>query len=282
MYSNFPTIKEKPNPLQNMVEKYNKTLNEIENNGNNSNNMDRALVENFFDIKKQVANIYNGMRNNSLPLGSPDNTKTPHSPHTPNQSRPPPPSSNPGSIFLSDMYNGYNGPNDTSNRSLSGNDYAVRNTIVPNPLAQQQQFQRMQRQQQQQNANPMFAKRCINSSFSNALNQSQFRDNSDVIMMQTDNGNMVPINNANVYDRSAAQQCKPAFDHNMMGIDEQPTWQSMPILTTVTKQQYQQNVDQEMARQNQVREMAPNPWSNNPLNNPANPVWKPVQNKYMD
>lgn len=277
MYSNFPSIKEKKNPLQNILSKYNSTINEIE----QDSGSDRALVDNFFEIKKQVANIYNSMRDNSPPLASPGNTITPYVPNNVNYGNTQPKTMGP--IFLSDMYNGFNGPNDTSNRSMSGNDYAVRNEIIPNPLAQQQQFQRMQQRNnpnlQHSGKGTMFAKRCINSSFSNALNQNQFRSDSDVVMMQADNGSLVPINNAYVYDRAATQGCKPAFDAQMMR-NEEYTQQDFPILKSVTKQQYQQNIAQEMARQNQVREQ--NPWSNNPLNNPANPIWKPVQSKYMD
>ena len=280
MYTNFPTTKSSEKaPLQSIVEKYNTTLNEIENDNNPTT--ERALVDNFFDIKKQVADIYNSMRNNSPPLMTPGNTITPY---VPPQALAAAARNTVGPIFLSDMYNGYNGPNDTSLRTLTGNDYAVRNEIVPNPLAQQQQFQRMQQRNNpnfapQQGA--MFAKRCINSSFINDVNQSQFRSDSDVIMMQADNGSLVPINNANVYDRAATQMCKPAYDHNYFQ-NEVYTPENMPVLKSVTKQQYQQNLAQEMARQNEVRDLTLNPWSNNPLNNPANPIWKPVSSKYVD
>lgn len=277
MYNNFPTIKSpEKNPLQSIVEKYNTTLNEIESDRNPS--VDRALVDNFFDIKKQVSDIYNSMRNNSPPLMTPGNTITPYIPPQALAAA----RNTVGPIFLSDMYNGYNGPNDKSLRTLTGNDYAVRNEIEPNPLAQQQQFQRMQ-QRNNPNVNaPMFAKRCINSSFSNALNQDQFRSDADVIMMQADNGSLVPINNANVYDRSGIPKCNQrAYDFANYQ-NEEYTQANMPVLKSVTKQQYQQNLAQEFARQNEVRDVTLNPWANNSLNNPANPIWKPVSSKYVD
>lgn len=275
MYTNFPSTKsQEKNPLQSIVEKYNTTLNEIENDTNPST--ERALVDNFFDIKKQVADIYNSMRNNGPPLMTPGNTITPYvSPQALTASK------SVGPIFLSDTYNGLNGPNDKSLRSLNGNDYAVRTEIVPNPLAQQQQFQRMQQRNNPNINASMFPKRCINSSFSNNVNQNQFRSGLDIVMMQADNGSLVPINNANVYDRSAAQSCKPAFDHNYFQ-DQEYTQQNIPLLKSVTKQEYQQNLAKEMSRQNEVRDITLNPWSNNPLNNPANPIWKPVSSKYMD
>jgi len=273
MYNNFPTIKTpEKNLLQSIVEKYNTTLNEIESDKNPS--VDRALVDNFFDIKKQVSDIYNSMRNNSPPLMTPGNTITPYIPPQALAAA----RNTVGPIFLSDMYNGYNGPNDKSLRTLTGNDYAVRNEIEPNPLAQQQQFQRMQ-QRNNPNVNaPMFAKRCINSSFSNALNQEQFRSDADVVMMQADNGSIVPINNANVYDRSGMPKCNQrAYDFANFQ-NEEYTQANMPVLKSVTKQQYQQNLAQEMARQNQARDVS----FYNPLNNPANPIWKPVSSKYVD
>lgn len=276
MYTNFPSTKSpEKNPLQSIVEKYNTTLNEIESDNNPS--VDRALVNNFFDIKKQVADIYNSMRNNGPPLMAPGNASPPYIPPQALAAA----AKTSGPIFLSDMYNGYNGPNDKSLRTLTGNDYAVRNEIEPNPLAQQQQFQRMQQRNNPNVMAPMFAKRCINSSFSNDINQNQFRSDADVVMMQADNGSLIPVNNANVYDRAATQICKPTFDQNFFQ-NEEYTQQNMPVLKSVTKQQYQQNLAREFARQNEVRDITLNPWSNNPLNNPANPIWKPVSSKYVD
>lgn len=276
MYNNFPSTKSptkspEKNPLQSIVQKYNTTLNEIE----SEDTVDRALVDEFFDIKKQVADIYNSMRNNGPPLMTPGNTMTPY---VPPQALAASNRSSVGPIFLSDMYNGYNGPNDNkSQRALVGNDYAVRNEIESNQFAQQQQFQRMQ-QRNNPNVNaPMFAKRCINSSFNNALNQNQFRSDADVVMMQADNGSLVPINNANVYDRSGLPRCNQAFDQNYIQ-NEEYNQQNMPMLKSVTKQQYQQNLAKEMARQNEVRDVTLNPWNNIS----TNPIWKPVSNKYVD
>jgi hypothetical protein len=276
MYTNFPLTKSPEKSLQSIVEKYNTTLNKIEN--DNSPADERALVDNFFDIKKQVADIYNSMRNNGPVLPTPGNTITPYIPPQALAAQ----HKKGNSIFVSDMYNGYNGPDSMATARSSGGDYVVRNEILPNPLAQQQQFQRMQ-----QRGNPvlqgqgaMFAQRCINSSFSNNVNQGQFRNDSNVVMMQTDAGSLVPINNAHIYDRAATESCKPAFDQKYFQ-NEQYTQQNMGMLKSVTKQEYQQNLAHEMARQNEVR-AASNPWSNNSLNNPANPIWKPVSSKYVD
>lgn len=254
MYTNFPTKKNKEvDPLQSIVNKYNITLNEID---NVNPSTERALVDEFFDIKKQAADVYNSMRNSGGVLQTPGNTIT----YMP---QPQPVYSSP--IFVSDMYNGFNGPpSKQMSRSDGGSDYAVRNEIAPNPLAQQQFFQRMQnRNNPNMSANsnaPMFAKRCINSSFTDS---QQFRDNSDVIMMQADNGSYVPINNAAVYDRSGGQSCASSYPNQM---NEVISWQNAPVLKSVTKQEYQQNIAREMARQNQVRENQ----------------WKPVSSKYMD
>lgn len=251
MYNNFPTKTNKEvNPLQSIVNKYNITLNEIDRDINPS--MERALVDEFFDIKKQAADMYNSMRNSGGVLETPGNTIT-------YMNQPQPVYSSP--IFVSDMYNGFNGPQPPKKMTY-GTDYAVRNEIGPNPLAQQQLFQRMQSRNNPNVNAPMFAKRCINSSFTDS---QQFRDNSDVIMMQADNGSYVPINNASVYDRSAIQTCASSYT-NQNPRNEELTWQNTPVLKSVTKQEYQQNIAREVARQNQVRENQ----------------WKPVSSKYMD
>lgn len=251
MYNNFPTKKNKEiNPLQSLVNQYNITLNEIDRDVNPST--ERALVDEFFDIKKQAADMYNSMRNSGGVLETPGNTIT----YMP---QPQPVYSSP--IFVSDMYNGFNGP--PVKKMMTGVDYAVRNEIGPNPLAQQQLFQRMQNRNNPNVNSVMFPKRCINSSFTDA---QQFRDNSDVIMMQADNGSYVPINNASVYDRSGSPTCASSYTNQNPMNSEELTWQNTPVLKSVTKQEYQQNIAREIARQNQVRENQ----------------WKPVSSKYMD
>jgi hypothetical protein len=250
MYTNFPTKKNKEdNPLQMIVNKYNTTLNEIDRDVNPST--ERALVDEFFDIKKQAADVYNSMRNSGGILETPGNTIT-------YMHQPQPVYSSP--IFVSDMYNGFNGP--APKKMISGVDYAVRNEIGPSPLAQQQLFQRMQSRNNPNVNAPMFAKRCINSTFTDS---QQFRDNSDVIMMQADNGSYVPINNSAVYDRSGGQTCTSSYS-NQSPMNGELSWQNTPVLKSVTKQEYQQNIAREIARQNQVRENQ----------------WKPVSSKYMD
>jgi hypothetical protein len=131
-------------------------------------------------------------------------------------------------------------------------------------------------------------KKCTNSSFSNRLNQAQFRSGSEVVAMQADNGNVYHFDNGN---RAGAPLCATAASLNMHQ-DIPWTPQNLPVLTTMNKDAYVNNVlaqrqQQQECKQNQAFRRANftnylNNKASGPLNNPNNPIWKPLDSKYLN
>ena len=271
------------NPFKRIQEEYDNSLKEIKN--SETSNNERGYinsVDNFMQVKKEASNLYNQMRNDSIPLNIPQLKPPPQqyvhqfAPPQYNMAYPQlynqdayvqnsiptiqPPPIRP-SIFINDIFTGVGDSNMNS---------AINVIDVPN---QQQQFQ-----PQNRSAPSRSPGKCINSSFSNKLNQAQFRSGDDVVSMQADNGNVYQFNNGN---RSNAPICASPqiFDQSV-----DPKWspQNAPSLGTSTKEQYQQNLAAEFYKQEQARKNNFMNYFNSPMNNPNNPVWKPMDSKYLN
>lgn len=294
------------NPFKRIQEEYDNSLNQIAQ-SENSNNQERYLnnINNFMDIKREAANLYNQMRNDSIPLDIPQlqnqnggplsnvpvlnppplrpepfipapqfvppqyNVAYPqfynpklYEPVEPKVQYVPTPTEKP-TIFVNDIFTGVGDPSMNS----------VRNVVEISPEQQKQQQQEMQRAAQRAIKKPG---KCFNSSFSNMINQAQFLNGDGVVSMQADNGNVYQFNNGN---RANAPICAPP---NIFG-DNMGKWsvQNAPTLGTVTKEQYQQNLAVEFKQQQEARNNFMN-YFNSPLNNPNNPVWKPMDSKYLN
>ncbi len=284
------------NPFQKLQNEYDVTLQNIKNSeiAELQNPMNRSLennyvhnVDNFFKVKQQVANLSNQMINNNeiSPLSIPQlqeycqnnklyNVAYPNLQADLRPLRPLPPQ--PKSIFVNDMFTGSNermggGPMmnvlDMSNnyRSLAeGNDCDKARNM---------------------NRSLSAPKKCINSSFSNRLNQAQFRSGSEVVAMQADNGNVYHFDNGNKIN---APLCATAASLNM---HRDPSWvpQDLPVLNTINKEIYMNKLNAQQAdcRQQQAMNRAnfmnyQNAQASGPLNNPNNPVWKPLDSKYLN
>lgn len=296
------------NPFKRIQEEYDNSLNQIAQ-SEISDNRERYLnnINNFMDIKREAANLYNQMRNDSIPLNIPQlqnqtkplanvpvvqppplqpqqsfipahqfvppqyNVAYPqfynpklYEPTEPKIQYLPTPTPKP-SIFINDIFTGVGDP------SLE----SVRNVVEITPLQQQQQQQELQQRAAAMRAAKKPGK-CFNSSFSNMINQAQFLNGDGVVSMQADNGQVYQFNNGN---RANAPICSIP---NIMG-DNMGKWsvQNAPVLGTVTKEQYQQNLAVEFKQQQEARNNFMN-YFNSPLNNPNNPVWKPVDSKYLN
>lgn len=293
------------NPFKRIQEEYDNSLNQIAQ-SENSNNQERYLnnINNFMDIKREAANLHNQMRNDSIPLDIPQlrNLNIPlanvpvvqppplrpepfipapqfvppqynvaypqfynpklYEPTEPKIQYIPTPTEKP-SIFVNDIFTGVGDP------SLN----SVRNVIEITPEQQAAQQAALQRAAYRAPKKPG---KCFNSSFSNSVNQAQFLNGDGVVSMQADNGQVYQFNNGN---RANAPICSIP---NIFG-DNMGKWsvQNAPVLGTVTKEQYQQNIATEFKQQQEARNNFMN-YFNSPLNNPNNPVWKPMDSKYLN
>lgn len=293
MYANFPninstiserSISKNPNPMNTLVNKYNDSLQNIE-----QLEMNRSVdpmfnqqyvqsVDQFFNVKKQVSDMYNNMRTPLPQIATAPDYRMLQAPISPIPQRKPTNFQPPPTIFLNDLYTGLNGNVQT--------DKGVRNIIEENPYQnyqlQEQQNYANTRKQQTQNSPGLFLKKCVNSSFSNKLNQSQFRSDSDVVLMQTDNGSVVPIDNADAIAPNS-MKCGTYNPNSIsMGYSFDPL--SAPVLASISKNQYMNNLAAEFNRQNSVRNqhLKETNRMNRPLNNPNNPIWKPLDSKYLN
>lgn len=275
------------NPFQFLQKEYDTTLQNIKqaeiadiNNPTNRSLEENYIsnVNNFYKVKKEVSQLSNSMINNALPLDIPqlqshcENNKMYNMayPNLQQDLRPlnPPPEQKP-SLFVNDLFTGSQGGPvmnvlDMSNnyRSLAEGNRAVTKGST--------------------------RKKCINSSFSNKLNQAQFRSGSEVVAMQADNGNVYHFDNGN---RAGAPLCATAASLNMHQ-DVPWTPQNLPVLTTMNKDAYVNNVmaqrqQQQECRQNQAMQRANftsylNNKASGALNNPNNPIWKPLDSKYLN
>lgn len=334
--------------LNSIVQQYNTTLKEIK---ADDQTVDRALVDDFFTIKQQVSNIYNGMRSDRIGGKNTPTTRSLDSPPPLRTDQQSPNRSccgmtnNPnsmwsgirgswngswngrvtreemvggeraaaardattvmGPVFSNDMCTRYNGPNAplpttrlaaaqcaAMGRAIDSQpmgEYVARTVIGLSPEARaEKQFQQQlaqnptlaQQFQQQQRGRVFPRRKCINSSFSNETNQPQFRDNADIVLMQSDNGGMLPVNNAYIYDRNSIPGCNTRGLQSAMAMDftdEQFTQRNIPVMQSV--------VSQAPAQPQQAPGLPV--WtglgaSSGSLNNPVNPVWTPVARKYMD
>lgn len=267
------------NPFKRIQEEYDNSLEEIRNSETSNERSYINSIDKFMQVKKEASNLYNQMRNDSIPMNIPQ--LQPQQPQYAHQFAPPqynmaypqlynqdayvqnsattfkpiPPRP---SIFINDIFTGVGDSNMSS----------VRNVI-----------DEQARPQNQHGSLPSRSPgKCINSSFSNKINQTQFRSGDDVVSMQADNGNVYQFNNGN---QSNAPICASPqiFDQSM-----EPKWlpQNAPTLGTITKEQYQQSVAAEFYKQEQARKNNFMNYFNSPMNNPNNPVWKPMDSKYLN
>lgn len=293
MYANFPDINQttsynnssysNTNPINTLVTKYNDSLQNIEQLEMNRsvdpmfNQQFAQSVDEFFNVKKQISNVYNNMRAPLFPQYTQSPSERSLQCDTRQQQQRAMQQQPPTTIFLNDLFTGQNGGFNT--------DKGVRNIIEENPY-QQAQLQQQQNyansRKFQQNSPDLFLKKCVNSSFDNRLNQPQFNSNSDVVFMQTDNGSVVPIDNADMLSPNA-MKCGTYSPNNISnGYSFNPL--SAPVLASISKNQYMNNLAAEFNRQNSVRNTSLNEknWVNSPLNNPNNPIWKPMDSKYLN
>jgi hypothetical protein len=112
---------------------------------------------------------------------------------------------------------------------------------------------------------------CLNSSFSNALNQNQYNSKADVVLMQTDSGGVVPIDNAMNIENTCKRNYMPQMPQDMWSVA------NAPVLTSVSKQNYMQNLANEHNRQSIARAIENN-------GGPAivNPSFGTLQNNYLN
>lgn len=273
------------NPFKRIQEEYDNTLQEIKN-AEISNN-ERSYVNNvdkFMKIKKEASNLYNQMRDDSIPLDIPQlkNSQQSYMQFIPPQynnaypqmytqnnaylqqssnfekTKPIPQTS----IFINDLYTGVGDSNLNSVFNVIDNKNDSANMAGRTYL--------------QAPKKPI----CINSSFSNNVNQSQFLQGNDVVSMQADNGNIYQFNNGNKGGNAPPMCASPHLFNQHL--DQKWLPQNAPMLGTITKEQYQQKVSTEYYKQQQARQNNYMNYSNSPLNNPNNPVWKPIDSKYLN
>lgn len=251
-------------------------------------------VDNFIKVKLDAAHLSNSMINPSEPLNIPQlqeycqnnnmfNMAYPNI--TPQKSVRKPAES----IFVNDMFVGDSAGPMMNVLDMSSN---YRSLAQKNPCGN-----RSQNMPVNQNINRNGG--CVNSSFSNRVNQEQFRSGSNVVAMMADNGKVYHFDNGN---RAGAPLC--ASPNNFNQHDDMPwTPQNAPVLTTMTKEQYVNNLQAQQradCQNRQARERAMfdtrmNLQASAPLNNPNNPVWlnpnnpdhnkpawKPLDSKYLN
>lgn len=283
------------NPFQYLQKEYDTTLQNIKqaeiaeiNNPTNRSLEQNYIsnVNNFYKVKKEVSQLTNSMINNALPLDIPQlqehckDTKMYNMayPNLRQDLKPlnPPPQQKP-SLFVNDIFTGsQSGP--VMNVLDMSNNYRS--------LAQGTSCDKNRNERAL--ASGATRKKCINSSFSNRLNQAQFRSGSDVVAMQADNGNVYHFDNGN---RAGAPLCSTAVSLNShRDIDWTP--QNLPVLTTMNKDVYVNNLmaqrqQQQECKQNQANQRANytnylNSRASGSLNNPNNPIWKPLDSKYLN
>lgn len=279
------------NPFQYLQKEYDTTLQNIKqaeideiNNPTNRSLEQNYLsnVNNFYKVKKEVAQLSNSMINNALPLDIPQlqnhcqNNKMYNMayPNLQQDLKPlnPPPQQKP-SLFVNDLFTGSQGGPVLNVLDMSNN----YRSLAEGTTCDQNRSLRAG------NIN-----KCTNSSFSNKLNQEQFRSGSEVVAMQGDNGKVYHFDNGN---RAGAPLCATAVSLNMHR-DIPWTPQNLPVLTTMNKNAYVNNVmaqrqQQQECKQNQAfRRANYTNYLNNKaagsLNNPNNPIWKPLDSKYLN
>lgn len=275
------------NPFQYLQNEYDTTLSnikkaEIEENkeplNRNIEQNYQSNVNQFFKLKQDIATLSNSMVNNTIPLDIPqlrnycENNKMYNMayPNLDNDLKPLNPSTDKKpSIFVNDLFTGSNsGPvmnvlDMSSNyRSLSDKKNNCQRSVNLN--------------------------RCTNSSFSNKINQAQFRSGSDVVSMMADNGNVYQFDNGN---RANAPLCSTPAKLNQFR-DVPWTPQNLPTLTTMSKNAYTNNIMAQKQQQNECKERQAmqrmnyynynNAKTSSSLNNPNNHVWKPLDSKYLN
>lgn len=278
------------NPFQYLQKEYDTTLQNIKqaeiaeiNNPTNRSLEQNYIsnVNNFYKVKKEVSQLSNSMINNALSLDIPqlqnhcENNKMYNMayPNLQQDLKPlnPPPQQK-STLFVNDLFTGSQGGPVMNVLDMSNNYRS---------LAEGTNCERAL-------ASGATRKKCINSSFSNKLNQAQFRSGSEVVAMQSDNGKVYHFDNGN---RAGAPLCATAASLNMHR-DVPWTPQNLPVLTTMNKDAYVNNVmaqrqQQQECKQNQAfRRLNYANYLNNKasgtLNNPNNPIWKPLDSKYLN
>jgi hypothetical protein len=272
------------NPFQQLQNEYDTTLENIkkaeisENKDPSNRNLEQNYVhyvDNFYKIKKDVSQLANSMINNSQSLDIPQlrsqcndsrdmfNMAYPNLANDLKPLNPPPMQPKSLSPFVNDMFLGsQQGP-------------------VMNVLDMTNNYRYLNDKKRFNRANTIG---CTNSSFSNQVNQAQFRSGSDVVSMMADNGQVYQFDNGN---RANAPMCATSqtFD-NHQDVNWSP--QNLPVLTTMNRQKYLNSLatsNQQMeTQQNAYKEIQRSEiMSNNSLmNNPRNPIWKPLDSKYLN
>jgi len=272
------------NPFQQLQKEYDNTLENIkraeisENKDPSNRNLEQNYVhyvDNFYKIKKDVSELSNSMINKSQSLDIPqlreacNDANSMYNMAYPNLSNdikplnPKPVETKSLSPFVNDMFLGsQQGP-------------------VMNVLDMTNNYRSMMDRKKTFRANTIG---CTNSSFSNQINQAQFRSGSDVVSMMADNGQVYQFDNGN---RANAPMCATSqtFDNY-----QDTNWlpQNLPVLTTMNRQKYLSSLatsNQQMdSQQNMYKNMQRNEMmsSNSLMNNPRNPIWKPLDSKYLN
>jgi|CXWK01.1.fsa_nt_gi hypothetical protein len=270
------------NPFQKLQNEYDTTLenikqaeiSEIKDPSNRNAEQNYVhYVDNFYKIKNDVSQLSNSMINKSQSLDIPQlrsqcndsrdmfNLAYPNLANDLRPLNPPPVQTKNLSPFVNDMFLGsQQGP--VMNVLDMTNNYRYLNDI--------KRFNR---------ANTLG---CTNSSFSNQINQAQFRSGSDVVSMMADNGRVYQFDNGN---RANAPMCATSQSlDNYQDVEWLP--QNLPTLTTMNKEKYLNNLtiaNQQMAtQQNSYKEIQRNASNNSMMNNPRNPIWKPLDSKYLN
>lgn len=282
------------NPFQQLRNEYDATLSnirqaEIQENKDPSNRSIeqnyQSSVNNFYKVKEEVAQLSNSMVNNEISLNIPqlksycENNKMYNVayPELPNALRPlNQPTEQKPSLFVNDLFTGSGGGPVMNVLDMSNNYRSLTQGL------------QCSGNNNRSLSNASNINKCTNSSFSNRINQSQFRSGSDVVSMMADNGNVYQFDNGN---RSNSPLCRiPASLNQYRDIPWVP--QNLPTLTTMSKDAYVNNVlaqkqQQVECNQRQAMKRAQYYNYNNvqgglPLNNPNNPVWKPLDSKYLN
>lgn len=276
------------NPFYRIQKEYDTTLENIKQAeiSEIQNPSDRSLeqkylnyVDTFYKIKKDASELNNSMINNSQSLDIPQlrelcndansmynmayqNLSNEMKPLNP----PPIPNGSSRSPFLNDMFLGSQvGP-------------------VMNVLDMTNNYRSLNETRKRMNRADTV--NCTNSSFSNRINQAQFRSGSDVVSMMADNGKVYEFDNGN---RANAPMCATSQSFNNH-IDKSWLPQDLPVLTTMNREKYLSNLlSQEQNQQNQCNAASARALAlqninsaNNPMNNPRNPIWKPLDSKYLN
>lgn len=270
------------NPFQHLQKEYDTTLENIKKAeiSENKDPSNRSLeqnyvhyVDNFYKVKQQAADLSNSMINYNRTLDIPqlqncnNNMFNVAYPNLANEIQP---LSNPlsnsnnkkpdNSIFLNDMFLG------------------DRQGPIMNVLDMSNNFRSMaNRNRRLQRADTV---KCTNSSFSNSINQAQFRSGSDVVSMMADNGKVYQFDNGN---RANAPMCNASQMNNTY---QESAWlpQDLPVLTTMSKGQYLSNLAQQQQQAQAPLQHVPLQRGGGGvgLNNPRNPIWKPLDSKYLN